>query len=1482
MMSFEKPKLLLFLSHSGSDTDKTFELKQKIEQSQSAQDAGLEVWLDQDIKGLKAGEQWQTQLEEVITKTSTAFAVYLGNKGVENWVAKEVELALSRTVGDKNYPFIPLLSKDVRSSLLPPFAGQYHAIRDIDTDEKAIKTLINIATGKEPYELVDLLMEGESPFVGLSAFGIKQSHLFFGRERERKELADKLKSSNLLAVIGDSGSGKSSLVRAGVIPDFLGGRYIDNDKTRVVIETRPAGDAFEYLASVLATLSKDRSIKKSVKGQDPQEIYDIIEVLFEPHSQLILYIDQFEELFTLCKQEIRKPFIDLLLYLISNNGTLSIKVIYTMRRDYYNLVSKYEDFYALSQSEDHHFLVKRMSGEGIKDAIIKPLKLTAYAELDIENFASHVLQNVGDKAGDLTLLQIALTQTWKKREKFRGDLISIYEEIGGITGALPKLAKDTYESLDKEKKAGIKNIFLRLVTSGNTGGMTRRIADRSEFNEEQWELIKHLTSALDAKGDIDTKGESVLGRVLVISGEEGDESVELVHEALITQWGDYQTWIQDALEKDILPIHAKVIAKTKEWIKDKRKNRLINGIELDEAKRLQDVGDELLSDDERLFIDESISREKGNTFILLGLITLLIIVSATAVLFGYSANESEKIAKINEQNATAQAKIAKKETDKALQEKNKAQERLYRSFMQQGITARDYLEEPIKAKSYFAKAVAESSNKIEEIDAKIAYKSIFKDLKTINIFDFNGDLINWTFDSELNKVLNWSGDVIKLWSTKRNQLIQEYDHKKLNYAEYYEKSKRVLSWGSDTIKLWSTKNNQPIKEYDHTRLGNAEYYEKSKRVLSWGGDTIKLWSTKSNQPIKEYDHKKLNDAEYYEKSKRVLSWGGDTIKICNILTDTTPINKISKELCHPGVKYLEYNQNVNRIFSLGDNGVKVWDAKSYDELQYFPHLNVEKFNVNTKGDTVIGWGDDTIYVWSIKSPKPLHTLDHLLVTRVVFNKKNDRILSISNNQAKLWNTITGDLLTTIKFDNFYPIIQIRFIHNDTMIFSESQYTVKLWSKDGKLLKVFKKMFISSDVETILNKKGDKILFFDGKRGQIVSSAIQDPFIYLKDKEGSLKNILFSNTYNEILSWNDKIIKLWTLKSKLSLQKFEHNKVNGVTLNQRGDKILSAGGNIIKLWNKKSNVPIQTYEHNYVEGVQFIKESDKFMSWGGDTIKLWNTINRYPEAQIEHEGVLHAEFNEKGDKIFSRSLFDVKLSSVHKHQLKPIKIININFDNNDLYIPAFNKKTNIIAIINKDIIELWDAKKNDAIVKFPHNHEYIMALEFNQEGDKVFSLGKKNITTWNINDINKVNEIITHNLGRLNTSSSMGGNYIISLDGELLKQEFLTPGGDRASTPNFEHWAKLWSTINHYPLHSFYLSGGDKISFTGNNSNWVFIKDEGDATFEWINLYHLYDDKDKTDHKDYPLKTEIEYGIDIFNVNNIKVLSREEWLRKKNL
>jgi hypothetical protein len=126
---------LLFLSHAGADTGAARVLKQRIEQAPEARKRGLKVWFDKD--NLRAGEPWQTQLEETIGRQATAFAVYVGSRGVINWVEAEVRLGLSRAIGGngQHFPFIPVLAAGaVGSDALPGFARQFQAVRDVETN----------------------------------------------------------------------------------------------------------------------------------------------------------------------------------------------------------------------------------------------------------------------------------------------------------------------------------------------------------------------------------------------------------------------------------------------------------------------------------------------------------------------------------------------------------------------------------------------------------------------------------------------------------------------------------------------------------------------------------------------------------------------------------------------------------------------------------------------------------------------------------------------------------------------------------------------------------------------------------------------------------------------------------------------------------------------------------------------------------------------------------------------------------------------------------------------------------------------------------------------------------------------------------------------------------------------------------------------------------------------------------------------------
>src|SRR5215469_7283592 len=131
---------LLFLSHSGADTEPARELKRRLLASPEAKAANLAVWFDKD--DLVPGKDWQEQLEDAIAVRSTAFAVVVGTKGVVNWVDREVRLALSRATEDRNYPFIPVVTRPDLHSSLPPFAQQFQGAQTPLEDAQELGKLL--------------------------------------------------------------------------------------------------------------------------------------------------------------------------------------------------------------------------------------------------------------------------------------------------------------------------------------------------------------------------------------------------------------------------------------------------------------------------------------------------------------------------------------------------------------------------------------------------------------------------------------------------------------------------------------------------------------------------------------------------------------------------------------------------------------------------------------------------------------------------------------------------------------------------------------------------------------------------------------------------------------------------------------------------------------------------------------------------------------------------------------------------------------------------------------------------------------------------------------------------------------------------------------------------------------------------------------------------------------------------------------------
>jgi TIR domain len=538
---------IVFLSHAGIDAYVAGQLKQRIERAVPA-GHDVRVWFDKD--DLQAGHPWQAQLEQAI-KDSSAFVVFVGATGVVNWVEAEVRLALSRAAKDPSYRIVPVLASGGPSaSSLPGFLQQYECVRDVDADPEQFRKLIR-ALLEDQVDTVERPLETE-PFFGLSAITEDRSQLFFGRDREKQALADVVALNALTLVVGDSGSGKSSLVHAGLVPRFLGGAIDPSRDVEAeqaiwhVLSMRPRSRPLEALGDVVADAAKRlghsqaeaEDLAKSAVSAEPGVARRALRCQLPPEStRVLLVIDQFEELFTQGTASRRDAFIEHLLRLIDPED-LRLRVVATMRNDYFNLCSPYK---ALSEQINAHgrrgrFLLGRMRDEDLRQIVTAPLQLAGIGAQERETLASEVLSDMGQRAGDLALVQMALTETWQARSRHAGSLVAAYTAIGRVEGAVAVAAEMVREQLlDDAQRELLENILVRLVRLGDTGGAVRCIAYRREFTPEAWSLITLLS---------DKKHK----RLLLVGGDEHSATVEIAHEALVTAWPWLQNYLQSVAD----------------------------------------------------------------------------------------------------------------------------------------------------------------------------------------------------------------------------------------------------------------------------------------------------------------------------------------------------------------------------------------------------------------------------------------------------------------------------------------------------------------------------------------------------------------------------------------------------------------------------------------------------------------------------------------------------------------------------------------------------------------------------------------------------------------------------------------------------------------------------------------------------------------------------------------------------------------------
>lgn len=466
----------VFLSHNSVDKPAVEPLARRL------RSAGLEPWLD--VWQLTPGGNWQEELG-VGLRRSAACAVFVGAAGLGDWAREELQVALDRAAKDRSFRvflvLLPGIAEPFDPSALPPFLATrtWVDLRSGLAAEPALQHLVRAVKGVAPGGPAEP-QPGVCPYRGLQAFDEEHAPFYFGRQRELQRLVERLKGARLLAVLGPSGSGKSSLVRAGLLPALRGGA-LPGSESWTVRKFTPGAQPLTALAAQLTRLAPEVAMQGTLDRlrDDLRSLHLAVALALAdqpPGQQLVWLVDQFEEIFTLCGDAAeRQAFIDNLLYAATVPGGRSA-VLLTMRADFYPRCAAHSELAAMVGT--HQFLVGAMDAEGLRQSVEQPAWRVGL-ELE-QGLAETILDDVASQPGALPLLEHALLELWRRR---RGNLLTLeaYRESGGVAGAIAQRAEAVYGAFDADEQAVARRILLRLTQPGDGTEDTRRRATVAEF-----------------------------------------------------------------------------------------------------------------------------------------------------------------------------------------------------------------------------------------------------------------------------------------------------------------------------------------------------------------------------------------------------------------------------------------------------------------------------------------------------------------------------------------------------------------------------------------------------------------------------------------------------------------------------------------------------------------------------------------------------------------------------------------------------------------------------------------------------------------------------------------------------------------------------------------------------------------------------------------------------------------------------------------
>ena len=882
-------------------------------------------------------------------------------------------------IGDASHGGQVLLSQTTRELVihdLPPGVtiqdlGEYR-LKDMKFPTPIYQLVIDGLPSKFPplrtkFTGAEAPTPGEPPFKGLQYFDTSDSDIFFGREALTAKLAGRLRAAQFLSVIvGASGSGKSSLVRAGLIPAIKKGNILmdgttppDDSADWDVRIITPSAHPLEALATELTRDTESMTATTTLiddLASDPRSLHLYLLRKVSPHDpspvthHTLLLIDQFEELFTLCRDEFeREAFIDNLLTAVSPvsanaKGESTVTLVITLRADFYAHLAQYPDLRdAVAQHQEY---IGPMTIEELRRAIEEPAR-RGHWEFE-PGLVDLILRDVGDEPGALPLLSHALLETWKRRA---GHMLTLkgYADAGGVRGAIAHTAESVYQDMSPDDQGIARNLFLRLTELGEGTEDTRR---RASFDE--------LMSQAEDAGQVRTVLNRLADARLVTVGE---DTAEVAHEALIREWPTLREWLDQ--DREGLRLHRHLTEAAHEWeLLGRDAGALYRGAHLAQAREWAALHPRELNAGERAFLDGSNELEQREQ-------------AERKEQQQRELEAARRLADSEKQRAEEQTRLAGQLRKRAVY--------LLIAFIIAGILA---------VASFFLKQQA-----TREADIAISQELAAEAINNLNVDPERSILL--ALQALSTRDTPQAGNALhRAVQASRIKYTLTGHTDEINDVVFSPDGTRLASASTDhTARIWDFASGKELFTLQgHTdTVMQIRFSPDGKRVAtaSWDG-TARVWAVATGQPLMTLTGHKVED---------------QIVRLTNL--EYSPDGKLLATLAVNRTVVVWDAASGRELFTLTESG---------EELTLFDDAMFFFFSFSPDGTKLAaGYDDGIIKVWDIATRQAVLTLSggHVdPIFSISFSPDGDKLVSDDYNNIVVWDLQSGAQLAALS--GYYP------------------------------------------------------------------------------------------------------------------------------------------------------------------------------------------------------------------------------------------------------------------------------------------------------------------------------------------------------------------------------------------------------------------------------------------------------------------------------